>query len=804
VFQNRRLLIAHRQDEHMSGGGVDEANQEEVEEVSRNIEDPETASVYHRHRYAIARRHDRLGPLHEVYNFPLLHGEISVELLMDMVEEIYGNRTRPFRLNFAIGFILESVVGDEQPRYFHPYRNVHELTRSVHISSHADLTALRRRLERMNFQERLMARRPGSSWFVSLLTNVRFEIVKTSLKQALGCRAVRLPAFINRKNSVVDFPGSDCLCFFRCLAHYFDAGFHEVDEYALKLFSIWKGEGEDASRFEGVEDCDLDELEGLFQVNVTIFCLQPDGRAETTRASTSTHDRTMYLNAYEGHVSLVTRPEEFCCKYVCAKCSVSFPRSDAKTRHEKSCKGYPEEDEQGGSGTGSTVLDRKYVGGYFKERRGLFKRLREVLIPVDESEEEYEWFACFDVECLLKDLPQNEKANSACISEHQCVSIAVSSNVPGFQEGVCFVQPSSSKLVEEMLRYLHLVQEKASELVGIQLRGPCEKLKDKLTNSDCKKERLELRRLLSELETFIERLPVLGFNSSRYDILVLREQLLSQLNLPEDERAFVCKKETGYLCINTSHFSFLDCLLYLSPGTSLNDFLLGYASEDPDQKKFWFPYEKLRCLSDLQSRDMPVYNDYFSSLKGHNTLETERLRYEGHLESGLSRDEALAKMGLNVEPATGQQNYQSMVRLWQERGMTCLRDLLVAYNIQDVQPMITGLSKLREFYRGHGINLFKECYTVAGASRLLLFQTARREGACFSLMSKEESYLQENILEQGVTGGPSLVFCRYQEAGITHLHGTKGPKCKAIHGLDANRFFSNIIGLLRTSNIIGL
>lgn len=269
--------------------------------------------------------------------------------------------------------------------------------------------------------------------------------------------------------------------------------------------------------------------------------------------------------------------------------------------------------------------------------------------------------------------------------------------------------------------------------------------------------------------------------------MVLRQHLLPQLSMAEDEKAFVCKKDSGYMCINTSHFSFLDCLLYLSAGTSLDGFLLAYGSGDPDERKAWFPYESVRKYSDLDRREVPAYEDYYSRLKGHNTLESERLRYEELLTSGLSKEETLKKMGLKDEPATGRDNYQKMVRIWEREGMTSIKDLLSWYNEQDVGPFLRAVGKLQQFYRGHRINLFKDCFTVAGAARLLLFRTAREEGACFSLMSKDESDLQEKILEQGVTGGPSITFCRYQEEDVTYLHGNDGPKCKAIHGLDANR-----------------
>ena len=380
--------MTHRQDVHMHGQGAEaETGLEELEQVVTNIQDPETAAVYRRHRYAIARRHVTLGPMHEVYNFPVLNGVLSLETLMEMVEQIFSDRAHPFRLNFALGFILESVTSGEPARFFHPYRNVHELERYVNVSSHRDLDALRRRLERTNFEERIMAQRPSSSWSVSLVTNVRFEVSDISLTQPLGCRGVQLPAFIVRKAGLMDFPRRpDNLCFFRCLAHYLGAERHEVDEYARKFFFIWKGEEADVAGFEGVEDSDLQELEDLFQVNVTIFCLQPDYRAETVRASPSSHGRTMYLNVFDGHLSHVAQPEQFSYKYVCSICSMTFPRVDAKTTHERVCRGGGDSEEM--DGNIASLQDRRYVGGYFKQKLGIFQRLREVLVPVEEAEED--------------------------------------------------------------------------------------------------------------------------------------------------------------------------------------------------------------------------------------------------------------------------------------------------------------------------------------------------------------------------------------------------------------------------------
>jgi hypothetical protein len=126
--------------------------------------------------------------------------------------------------------------------------------------------------------------------------------------------------------------------------------------------------------------------------------------------------------------------------------------------------------------------------------------------------------------------------------------------------------------------------------------------------------------------------------------------------------------------------------------------------------------------------------------------------------------------------------------------MNTLGDLLCFYNKRDVLPMIGGLETLMSFYEKKGVCIFKECISIAGIARKLLFQTAREEGAVFPLFSTADRDLQE-VVEAGLVGGPAITFCRYQEAGVTRIRGGESAKlCKSIHGYDCNSLYLGALG----------
>ena len=118
------------------------------------------------------------------------------------------------------------------------------------------------------------------------------------------------------------------------------------------------------------------------------------------------------------------------------------------------------------------------------------------------------------------------------------------------------------------------------------------------------------------LTSYCTQLPVLGFNSSKYDVCLVRKQLFTQSGLENNKSHFVIKKNNSYTCISTPTLKFLDASNYLAAGTSYDSFLKSY---DTNIRKSFFPYEWLDDYAKLQYPNIPPYEAFYSKLKTANT-----------------------------------------------------------------------------------------------------------------------------------------------------------------------------------------
>ena len=86
-------------------------------------------------------------------------------------------------------------------------------------------------------------------------------------------------------------------------------------------------------------------------------------------------------------------------------------------------------------------------------------------------------------------------------------------------------------------------------------------------------------------KTWVNQVPVFGFNSGRYDINMIKEYFAK--NLAEISNVNVAKKENSYMFLSTPNFKFLDIKSYLAPGLSYAAWCRAYGTElQKLQKKF--------------------------------------------------------------------------------------------------------------------------------------------------------------------------------------------------------------------------
>ena len=93
-----------------------------------------------------------------------------------------------------------------------------------------------------------------------------------------------------------------------------------------------------------------------------------------------------------------------------------------------------------------------------------------------------------------------------------------------------------------------------------------------------------LHRLLKKTRTqflsYIEQLPIVGFNSGFYDLNLIKSYLLKSLQRYVSLSSIECiKLKTLFLLLSTLNLRFIDCSDFVAAGTSLDNFSKAYSSE---------------------------------------------------------------------------------------------------------------------------------------------------------------------------------------------------------------------------------
>ena len=162
--------------------------------------------------------------------------------------------------------------------------------------------------------------------------------------------------------------------------------------------------------------------------------------------------------------------------------------------------------------------------------------------------------------------------------------------------------------------------------------------------------------------------PVIGFNSSAYDLNVLKATFLKHLQLKKTIK-FVIKRDSRLQYVQTDKFKFLDMLNYLTPGTFYDRYLEAYGIST---QKGFFPYEYVSDLEQLKETSLPPHQAFYSRLKGSNISE---------------------------------EDYSWCQRVWKENQMETLNDFLCWYNNLDVKPFLEAIEKQTAVYESKGIDI---------------------------------------------------------------------------------------------------
>ena len=394
----------------------------------------------------------------------------------------------------------------------------------------------------------------------------------------------------------------------------------------------------------------------------------------------------------------------------------------------------------------------------------------------------YPYFIVYDFEAILEKMnePQTEELNIT--SRHVPVSVAINDNLTN--EPVFIVDQDPENLIKSFVEDLKERQKKIAEEVNSLYPLP------KSTD-----DRVNLPKNVKNLwKTWVEQVPVFGFNSGSYDINMIKEFFVK--DLAEISNVNVAKKGNSYMFLSTPNFKFLDIKSYLAPGLSYAAWCRAYGTE---LQKLVFPYEWFDSFDKLNHEGPVKYEEFFSSLKGRITIS--------------------------------QEEYQNFCDEFSKRGCVTMEDWLQEYNLADVTPFIQALEKTREQYYPDEIDLLKDAVSIPGISMNYVLNEAlnrkkysepdlfapgepckckcsddcvkvgckdcREVRKDCKIHAKNEAY---ETLSTGMIGGPSIVFCRYAEAGISKIRShinsdseagakLRAKTCRAVLGFDVNSLY---------------
>ena len=260
----------------------------------------------------------------------------------------------------------------------------------------------------------------------------------------------------------------------------------------------------------------------------------------------------------------------------------------------------------------------------------------------------------------------------------------------------------------------------------------------------------------SKFLKYMKQFTVIGFNSQRYDIPLIRPYLPSSIIKYDQVPKLVIKKEGGYMFISSEKFKCIDILNYLAAGTSLKNF---YASYNVSNPKGFFPYEWFDSLEKLDHPSLPETRECFKSI--------------------LTKE------------AISEEEFQECKAVWWREGFTTFRDWVRHYNDADVIGFTEAGAKMINHEKDiNELDMFKDSVSLPGLTQRYLFKKLPPSDYFVGFGEIHKHLLKQ--LRGSLTGGPSIIFHRYQERLKTLIKGKY--LCKNVIGFDANSLYLFCLG----------
>ena len=268
----------------------------------------------------------------------------------------------------------------------------------------------------------------------------------------------------------------------------------------------------------------------------------------------------------------------------------------------------------------------------------------------------YPHYIVFDFEALLEALNECQTSDLTYTSSQKPISVALHDSLA--DESSFIVHENPKLLIRQFVAEL----ERRQKLIVKDVKASYPEPDDFDMVPD---------RVQEDWKRWINQVPVVGFNSGKYDLNLVKKYFVEELAKAEvtplggalkHPEIFVARKENDYMFLTTDKFKFLDIKNFLGDGMSYDKWCKSLGCK---LKKLVFPYEWLTNYEKLSHVDPVKRQDFYSRL----TKKT------------ISRQE-----------------YRKFRSEFYKRGCVTMLDWFREYIVADVEPFIEAVDKTRHQY----------------------------------------------------------------------------------------------------------
>ena len=231
------------------------------------------------------------------------------------------------------------------------------------------------------------------------------------------------------------------------------------------------------------------------------------------------------------------------------------------------------------------------------------------------------------------------------------------------------------------------------------------------------------------------------------------------------------------------------CIIRMSLGTSLSDFLSYWLGNDDSERKLKFPYLYLRKTEQLKEEQFPALDCFNTTLCDVPGADVTRLTCP-----------ATRRRMLCAETCSPEE-WEKMRDMYIQKGCKNLGEWLHLYNIQDVEPFHRAVKNFSDTFRNTvGVDLFTSGFvSLPGVSVHVANESIKptRASEYFHTLGPIHKHIVEDM-RMNLIGGYSSVFNRQHHAGVTRTreieervltgevrHNQDAPFCQTNDGFDS-------------------